>query len=92
MKKEIMNVIKNGGSFKINQAISLDRDFGINAAGEKVDKLRACIKVCGITGWYNAEIISRDYDGIIEELNEAISTAYAEAASNLCKQMKAGYH
>ena len=91
MKKEIMNIIKNGGSIKINEAISLDREVGARIAGEEVDKLTARIKVVGIKGWYNTEIISREYNGIIEELNAAIEKAYAEAASNLCKQMKAGY-
>ncbi len=91
MKKEITNIIKNGESFKINEAIRLDRECGVKIAGKEVDKLSAVIKVVGIKGGYNAEIISREYSGIIEELNAAIEKAYAEAASNLCKQMKAGY-
>jgi len=86
MKKEIMNIIKNGGCFTVNEAISLDREVGARIAGEEVDKLTARIKVVGIKGWYNTEIISREYNGIIEELNAAIEKAYAEAASNLCKR------
>lgn len=96
MKKEIMNIINNGGTFKINNAVSLVRELGewkyTDTLSDKVDVLHAEIKVAGIKGWYTATIKSRDYDGIIAELNVAIKTAYAEAADNLCKELKAGYH
>ena len=96
MKKEIMNIINNGGTVKLNDAVSLVREIGewkyTDTISEKVDVLHAEIKVIGIKGRYTANIKSRNYDSIIAELNYAIKTAYAEAAENLCKEFKVGHH
>lgn len=91
MKKELMKAVESGGYFKINEAITLDREIGINFVGEKVDCLTARIKVIGIKGWYEERIESRDYDGIIKELNVIIQKAYTQASESLCKAINAGY-
>ena len=96
MKKEIMNIINNGGTFKLNNAVSLVRELGeweiTETQSDKIDVLAVQIKVVGIKGWYSVNIKSRDYDGIISEVNEAVKKAYSEAANNLCRDFKAGYH
>lgn len=91
MKKKLMKAIESGGHLKINEAITLNREIGINFVGEKIDCLTVRIKVAGIKGWYEEKIKSRDYNGIIKELNVIIQKAYSQASESLCKAINAGY-
>ena len=86
-----MNIIKNGGSFKLNNSVSLNRELGELASLGEIDNLDVIIKVEGVKGWDSTKIVSRDYDGIINEVNEAVKKAYAKAAENLCREFKAGH-
>ena len=86
-----MKIVENGGYFKMNESIVLDREVGINFVGEKVDCLTARIKVTGIKGWYNEKVESRNYNGIIKELTAIIQRAYTQASESLCKAINTGY-
>lgn len=90
MKKEIMELINSeNASIRINKFLRLDR-WKKDAIGNKVDKLEAIFSIQHISSRH-FEIKSRDYNGIIEEIQECQTKAFFEAAEEYNKQLKNGY-
>ena len=92
IKKEIMNVVKDGGTYKIKNNVTLRRWF---KGGDMMSEgMSVAVKVDGCTNGEVGHIVlikSRDYDGIISEVNKAIADTYAAAAKRLVKEITNGY-
>ena len=90
MKKELTELINSeNSSLKINKFLCLER-WKKDAIGNKVDKLEAIFSIQHI-GSRNFEIKSRDYNGIIAEVQEYQTKAFVEAAEEYNKQLRNGY-
>lgn len=92
MKKEIMALIASPeGQYRINN-ISVLRRWTKNGIGEDVDCLELFFNpINGVefSGW--TKITARDYDGIIEEIEQATNCFLDSVAETLVKNLKAGY-
>lgn len=90
MKKELMELINSeSASLNINKFLRIDR-WKSDAIGNKVDKLEAIFSIQHIRSRH-FEIKSRDYNGIIAEIQEYQTKAFAEAAEEYNKQLRNGY-
>lgn len=90
MKKELMELINSeSASLRINKFLQLDR-WKKDAIGNKVDKLEAIFSIQYISSRH-FEIKSRDYNGIIAEVQEYQTKAFVEAAEEYNKQLRNGY-
>lgn len=94
MKKEIMHLIKSKetGTFRLNNISRLCHFTQIDGMKQETDYLY--LEFDNINGVYfssREEIISRDYDGIIEECAEKTSIFLLEVSKRLCSDMRAGY-
>ena len=93
MKKEILNLIEsNEGEFVLNN-ISYLRRWKKSAIGESVDKLVVEFENINNVnfGMASREIVSRDYNGIINEITIATKEYLQEVSNRLCSNLKCGY-
>ena len=93
MKKEIMNLVASKeGEFRINSVCKLHRWTSI-PGNNNLDKLALNFDRIADMGRFvhNVEIESRDYDGIIDEITQAIDAHFAEIAEWLKKCLVNGY-
>ena len=92
MKKEIMQLIASDkGEFRINSVSVLHR-WTEDGVGQTVDCLRLAFdQINGVeySGW--VMIQSRDYDGILEEIEDATTAFMASVAERLNKNLRNGY-
>ena len=92
-KSEIMNLLKSEtGTLRINPICTLRRWTYVDGHGS-VDKLAVDFSAVCETGRFmgSVEIKSRDYDGIISEVDAAIRYRMAEVTEYLCKALRNGY-
>ena len=90
MKIEIMELINSeSASLKINKFLCLER-WKKDAIGNKVDKLEAIFSIQCVRSRH-FEIKSRDYNGILAEVQECQTKAFSEAAEEYNKQLRNGY-
>ena len=90
MKKRINALIESENAIlKINNFCYLHRWTHSPAEG-RVDRLEVFFKLT-ICGQYHTEIKARDWRGVIEEVQEAQTKAFAEEAEKLNKELKNGY-
>lgn len=97
MKKEIKKMLQSetGGNYKINNFCYLKyrtkdwKDDKLNEPRLELD----FYALNGETGHgiLNAEIKSRDYDGIMLEVSELIKEYFEEVAYSLCQEIKGGH-
>ena len=88
MKKEITALVESKeGTLKLNQFCTLYRwTWSIT----EVDKLEVRFDLTSASS-HMYEIHSRDWQGIVEEIKEAQTKAFADAAETLNKQIANGY-
>lgn len=94
LKKEITRLVNaKSGGLRINNFCTLER-WTKSGTGLDVDKLEirfdALNDIC-IKGGAMEEIKSRDYNGIIEECNNAIQKFFEEAYRQTTNDLNAGY-
>lgn len=93
MKNEIMEMLKTTeGVFRINN-ISKIRWNRFDALNNEVNKLRVEFDNINNVNFalYDTEIKSRDYNGIIEEVQQITSNFLNKVADELNKNLRAGY-
>lgn len=93
MKKEILNLVESDeGEFVLNN-ISYLRRWKKSAIGESVDKLVVEFENINNVnfGMASREIVSRDYNGIINEITVATKEYLQEVSNRLCSNLKCGY-
>ena len=94
MKKEIMNIVKNGGIFKLNCISHLHAWIPLvdQAAGKNNVKLEIRFdQVNHVQFSFSREIHSRDFEGIIDECTKATDEFAKAMSEELIKCMKHGY-
>lgn len=90
MKKEIENLLKSENAYlDLNKFCCLHR-WQKNAFGEPVDCLKVEFSITS-TFDYREEITARDWRGIVEQVREAHTRAFAKASEVLSTELKAGY-
>lgn len=88
MKKEITALVESKeGTLKINQYCTLHR---WTWAGTKVDALEVRFDLISISS-HTYEIQSRDWQGIVEEIKEVQTKAFADTANHYNKVLSNGY-
>ena len=96
MKKEIKKMLNSeGGNYKINNFCYLKyrtKDW----KDDKLSEPRLELDFYALNGEtghgiLNAEIKSRDYDGIMLEASELIKEYFEEVAYKLCQEIKGGH-
>lgn len=92
IKKEILAAINSeNATVRINGIAYLKR-WKKDALGNDVDRMMITFAyVAGIKGGWQREIESRDYNGIIAEIEEATSEYMSMCAEQLTKNIRAGY-
>lgn len=92
LKKEIMAAVNSENvDVKINNISYLHR-WKKDALGEDVDRMTINFSyVAGVRGGWTKEIESRDYDGIIEEIEDATNEYMRNCAEQMIKNLRAGY-
>lgn len=93
MKEEILALIeKEEGVFVLNNISFLNR-WTKSGTGKTVDELTVDFTTMnGVDFVYSSkEIVSRDYDGIINEVIIATQEYLQEVSNELCKNLKNGY-
>lgn len=93
MKKEIMNLINSEqGIFRLNNISYLHR-WTKNAIGNDVDMLMLEFDTINNVsmGGRNFDVLSRDFEGIIEECQKITSEYLLSVSEELCKNMRSGY-
>lgn len=90
MKKEIENLLNSENAYlDLNKFCCLHR-WQKNAFGEPVDCLKVEFSITS-TFDYREEITARDWRGIVEQVREAHTRAFAKASEVLSTELKAGY-
>lgn len=93
MKKDIMRLVASPeGEYRINPVCKLRRWTSI-PGNHDIDKLVLDFDVIAGMGRFDSsvDITSRDYDGIITEITNAIDDHFADIASYLNNCLKNGY-
>lgn len=93
MKKDIMHLVASPeGEYRINPVCKLRRWTSI-PGNHDIDKLVLDFDVIADMGRFDrsVDITSRDYDGIITEITNAIDEHFADIASYLNNCLKNGY-
>ena len=88
-KKELLNLIENGGIIKINKFTLLNRTLK-GALNNDVDILQIEISINSYCE-YSENIVSRTYEGIIEEIQQHQERAFINCVNKLNEQIKNGY-
>lgn len=90
MKKEIENLLNSENAYlDLNKFCCLHR-WQKNAFGEPVDCLKVEFSITSAFD-YREEITARDWRGIVEQVREAHTRAFAKASEVLSTELKAGY-
>lgn len=90
MKKEIENLLNSENAYlDLNKLCCLHR-WQKNAFGEPVDCLKVEFSITS-TFDYREEITARDWRGIVEQVRDAHTRAFAKASEVLSTELKAGY-
>lgn len=90
MKKEIENLLNSENAYlDLNKFCCLHR-WQKNAFGEPVDCLKVEFSITS-TFDYREEITARDWRGIVEQVRDAHTRAFAKASEVLSTELKAGY-
>lgn len=92
IKKDIVNALNEETAFvKLNEIAALHR-WRKSALGEDVDRLEVSFKyISGVKGGWSFPIESRDYDGILDEV-ERYTREYMEmCAEAMAKNLRNGY-
>lgn len=90
MKKEIENLLESENAYlDLNKYCSLHR-WQKNAFGEPVDCLKVDFSIT-TTYDYSEYITARDWRGVVEQVREAHTRAFANASEVLSTELKAGY-
>lgn len=92
IKKAIMAAVKaNEARVNINEIAHLYR-WTKSAIGEDVDEMEISFKyICGVKGGWNKAIKSRDYEGIIKEIEAATTEYFSMCAEQMNRNLRAGY-
>ncbi len=92
MKKDIMKIVETEGTFRLNKISKLRRWQKDIIYDEKVDEFEIDFdSINGIYIGYSKKIVSRDYEGIIEECKEATKEYFERASEQFTKALSAGY-
>lgn len=92
-KNDIMNLVAaENGSLAVNPICYLSR-WTVSALGSKVDRLSVVFNDINGMGRFSGQvdIVSRDYAGIIAEVENAIRVKMQDVADYLCSALENGY-
>lgn len=90
MKKEIINLINSANAtLTINKFCKIRR-WTKDALNNDVDRLEVEFSIKHVYD-YSAEINARDWQGVINEVQEHQTKAFAAAAATYNKELKNGY-
>lgn len=96
MKKEIMRLVnsdeKEARVYRLNN-VSFLRRWNYDGLGNRVDILELFFdNVNGVNySIYNTRIKSRDYEGIMQEIEKLTEKFFKEVTKRTIKDLKAGY-
>ena len=88
MKKEINELLKNGGVLRINKFFRLERQ--VECCGVKKDAL-ALVSSIHHASDYEVQIYSREYDSIKTEIAIAMNYCFEQASRDFIKEFENGY-
>ena len=92
LKKDIMNLLNaKYNSVQINNIARLTR-WTKDAFGKDVDRMTLTFSyVCGVNGGQTFDIVSRDYDGIVNEIAECTKVYMENCTEQMIRNMRNGY-
>lgn len=88
MKKEINELLKNGGVLRINKFFRLERQ--VEFCGVKKDALVLVSSIHHASD-YEVQIYSREYEAIQREVAIAMKHCFEQASSAFVKEFENGY-